>query len=302
MVNPDKLVKRSLCASGAGGAIGFLLGALMVLVEHGYRHAIAIGVSSGGILALMYAMGRLERMLELLSTIEDDDVANKRLLAWGFRLGTHKLGLSDPLHGAYDNRPLLELLKREMIGQTMLIDFVCVSVNSKTGREMWWQIPAGTTFSKGDVEYFAKMVLSTTAIPGVFGAVEIGGEYYTDGGSSTHTPIEPTKIMMPDADHITILSTAGFEAKPLKHIKSDLDHAPERASDVLAKVAEVDFLKFHYKNELAKCGCRDDLTYYPSTIVKPEQELAPTTRFHHKYMVPDIVHGREMALKALKKN
>lgn len=296
-----KLIPKngSLCASGAGGGIGFLLGSLQVLIEAGYKFKIAVGVSSGALLALMYAMGKIDRLGFLLLKMVDAEIAKKRLLAYGFRLGAFKLGLSDPLFGMYDNRPLFNLLRREMLNQKILIDYTCVSVNAKTGKEMWWQIPAGTVFTQDVVDTFARMVLSSTAIPGFFPATNINGTYYTDGGSSTHTPIEPTKQLMPDADHITILTSAGYEKEPVDKIKSDMDHVPARASEVLSKVAEVDFLKFHYKNELARCGCREDLKYFPSTIIDPAQELAPIHRFHHKFIVKDIAHGRQRALAKL---
>jgi predicted acylesterase/phospholipase RssA len=296
-INHKLTTMKGLVLSGAGGAIGFLTGALSV-VQKEIEHDKVVGVSSGALTGIMYACKRMDRMQDLLFTIKDHDVAEKRLKKYIQRLLFHLIGIARPIKGIYDNKPLRNLLRQELVGQTVFIDYTCVSVNIHTGGEIWWQIPKGTTFADADVDSFVSMIISSTAIPGMFPPEKIGGKYYADGGIKTHTPIQPTKQLLPEADHLTIISTGARQRREIGSIRSDLDYLPEVLSDLIGMVPEKDFSEFQYRNELARRG-HPDYRYFPSLIVKPAQILAPTGRFHHQFMQEDWWHGVEQAQKVL---
>ncbi len=288
---------NGLVLSGAGGAIGFLAGALSVVMKE-IQHDKVVGVSAGALTGIMYACRRMDRLQELLITIEDKDVVNKRLKKYARRLLFHLIGIATPIKGIYDNTPLRKLIRKELMGQMVHIHYTCVSVNAHTGQEIWWQIPKGTIFTDADVDSFISMIISSTAIPGIFPPEKIGRQYYVDGGVKTHTPIQPTKQFLPQADHLTIISTGARERRQIENIKSDLDYLPEVLTDLISLVPEKDFTDFDYRNQLAQCG-HPDYRYFPSLIIKPTQALAPATRFHHEFIQKDWRHGEEQAQKIL---
>ena len=290
-------MKNGLVLSGAGGAIGFLVGALTRVNR---EHQKVVGVSSGALVGIMYATGNLRRLYSLLTHITDEEVAKKRVFRYIRRHVYHLVGVKKPLMGIYDNKPLRKLLRRELIGQTVDIDFTAVSVNVKTGDEKWFTIEKGTTFTEKNINKYVSQIISSTAIPGVFPPEKIDGQLYIDGGISTHTPIRPLKALLPEADHITIISTATGEKARVEEVVTDFDYLPGRLSDLIKIVPTKDFFEFEYKNKLAKAG-HSDYTYYPSLIIRPDQELAPTVRFHHSYMIPDYYHGMDRASRALRK-
>lgn len=282
---------NGLAISGGGGAIGYLAGAVRVLSER-YTYEKIVGVSSGALTGIMLSIGRIDRLIEKLSEITDREVVRKRPLRFGIST------LFGGSMGYYSNRPLRRLLREELLGYETLIDFSCVAVNARTGRPIWWQIPKKTEFTENTVDAWVSQILSSTAIPVAFSPIKIGNEYYTDGGSDTHVPIEPLKALLPDAKHISIVSTAANEREETGI--SIIQIAGGMTGDLISSVSERDFLKFEFKNRLALQG-DPEYRYYDNIIIRPEQELAPTTRFHYKYMNPDIEHGAEMALKQLRK-
>lgn len=317
-------MKRGLAISGAGGAIGFHCGALDVVTRQ-YLPDKIVGVSSGSLAGIMLAVGKLDRMNHILETVIDSDIVQKRIFRYVRRQVTHWLGLANPQLGVYDNSPLRGLLYDELIGQTVQIEFSAIAVNAKTRALATWTVPRGTRITVQNVDMIVSQIMSSTAIPGVFPPEKINGHYYIDGGVVTHTPIEPLKHLLPDCDHITIISTAGLERDHTRRIKTDLDYLPDVLSELIALVPERDFMNFKHKNkealyqelieDLLKVinperltpelkgtinGMMDPrLKWYPYTIIQPTQPLSPTVRFHYKYTVPDMEHGRERAAAEL---
>lgn len=271
--------------SGAGGGIGFLVGVLTELLKRGRRFDYVVGVSSGALTGIMYAVGKTEVLYNELLTIRDRDIVRKRPLRFGVStlFGGHM--------GYYSNKPLRKLLRKHLINAKTKVDFTCVSVNAKTGEEVWWQIPRDTEFTPEVVDSFVSMVISSTAIPVAFSPEKIGDHYYSDGGSSTHTPIRPTRELVPEAQHMTIISSALQERNETG--KSVISLAGGMLGDLISSIAEKDFSDFEYKNQLALLG-DPRYKYIPADIYRPKQELAPTTRFHHKFTIPDIEHGKSI--------
>lgn len=278
---------RPLVLSGAGGGIGFLAGALDSLIDQSHRFDKVVGVSSGALVGIMYAMGRMNTLKDILFDITDRQIVRKRPIRFALS------ALTGGKMGYYSNSPLRALLRRNMINQTTLINYTCVSVNARTGAEMWWQIPKGTCFTKDVVDINVSMIISSTAIPVAFTPEKIAGEYYSDGGSSTHTPIRPTRQLVPDADVMTIISTALRERNETGVGVMSL--AGGMLGDLVSSVAEKDFREFEHKNELALLG-DERYSFIPSNIFRPNKKLSPTTRFHHRFTVPDYKHGQSVVL------
>lgn len=253
--------------------------------SRGRRYDYVVGVSAGALVGIMYAVGKLDVLHDILLTVKDRDIVRKRPI----RFGVSTLFGGDM--GYYSNKPLRKLLRKHLLNTKTKVDFTCVSVNAKTGDEIWWQIPKDTEFTPEVVDSFVSMIISSTAIPVAFTPEKIGDEYYADGGSSTHVPIRPTRELVPDAEHMTIISTAMWERNETS--TGVISLAGGMIGDLIRNVAEKDFSDFEYKNRLALLG-DPKYKYIPADIYRPEQELAPTTRFHYKYTIPDIKHGKSV--------
>jgi predicted acylesterase/phospholipase RssA len=275
-----------LVLSGAGGGIGFISGALDALIAQGNKYDHLTGVSSGAIVGIMYATRQMDKLKEILWHIEDRQVVRKRPLRFALS------ALTGGKMGYYDNAPLRRLLRANMLGKETSIPFVCVAVNAKTGKEIWWQIPKNTYFCIDTVDVWVSFILSSTAIPVAFSPVKISGDYYTDGGSSTHTPIRPTRSLVPSAQHMTIISSALQERNETG--VGTIELAGGMLGDLVSSIAERDFLEFEYKNALAQLG-DSRYTYIPATIIRPKQPLSPTTRFNWRYTRVDYRHGVSVA-------
>ena len=274
-----------LVLSGAGGGIGFISGALDALIAQGNKYDHVTGVSSGALVGIMYATGQMEKLKEVLWYIEDRQIVRKRPLRFALS------ALTGGKMGYYSNAPLRALLREMLLGRETKVSFTCVSVNAQTGVEIWWQIPKNTYFCLSSVDRWVSFILSSTAIPVAFSPEKIGSEYYTDGGSSTHTPIRPTRELIPGAKHMTIISSALQERNETG--VGTLELAGGMLGDLVSSIAERDFLEFEYKNALAQLG-DGRYSYIPATVIRPIQPLSPTTRFHWRYTRMDYTHGQEI--------
>lgn len=288
-------MKTGVCLSGAGGAIGFLAGAMSNVLKREQVSKIT-GVSSGALVGAMASCGKMEKLLDILYHITDNQIAKKRVWRYARRTLSHFIGIRSPLMGVYDNAPLRELIRSELLGQTFNIDFSCFAVNIKTGALATWTFPAGLEVGMHNIELITDQILSSTAIPFAFSPVEILGELYVDGGVETHTPIQPTKDLLPDMDKIVIISTHSEEKQRIDTISSDMDMIPAVIGSLVSKVSEVDFLHFQYRNMLGYHGV-DGYKYYDTSIITPSQELSPTLRFHHSFTRKDIAHGKDKSKK-----
>lgn len=287
-------MKNGLVASGAGGAIGFLAGALSI--ESSKRsYDIGVATSSGAILLIMFAVGKLKVLLYVLKAIVDSEIANKRVFKYIKRFLFYKIGVIDPLTGIYDNTPLRKLLRKHLVNTKTNMELYFMAAHLKTGAEARWHVPKDTVIDENNVDRIVSQVISSTAIPGVFPPEQIDGELYIDGGVVTHTPIKPLRDLLPNVDHITILSTHNDQQKTIiENIETDLDYLPNIIGRLISFVPALDFLEFKLKNKLGAYNI-DGYTYYPNTIITPTQELAPTARFHHSFMKKDIAHGIQQA-------
>lgn len=287
-------MKNGIAASGAGGAIGFLAGALSVESSK-RKYDVGVGTSSGAILIILFAVGKLNRLISILKKVVDSDIIEKRTFKYFRRFLFHKIGLSKPINGIYDNTPLRKLLRKELLNTKTNLDVYFIAANLKTGEQVNWHVPKNTVIDESNVDTIVSQVISSTAIPGVFPPEEIDGKLYIDGGVVTHTPIKPLRFLLPEAEHITIISTYNEKNKHvIDDIKSDIDFLPSIITRLISLVPALDFMEFDLKNKLGAYKI-NGYKYFPNTIITPDEKLSPTVRFHHTLMKKDIAHGIKKA-------
>jgi NTE family protein len=161
-----------------GGSLGAVqAGMLAELVAQGIRPDLIVGVSAGALNGAFLAhdptSAMIERMVALWAGVRTRDV-------FGFSLGTllGLLGLRGHLAGSAGVRRMLERELPYRAIESTQVPFHVVATEQHSGEEV--------VLSAGDV---VQAVLASTAIPGVYAPVPVGGRLLVDGVVATGTPI-----------------------------------------------------------------------------------------------------------------
>ena len=162
-------------ALGGGAARGFAhVGVIQVLEREGIRPDLVAGTSAGSLVAALYAHGmdgaRLQRAaLEMEeATIADWTVP---LFNRGLLRGE---ALARYVHRMVQGRPI----------EQARLPLGILATDLATGQ--------GVLFRRGDT---ATAVRASSAVPGVFSPVSIGGRTYVDGGLVAPVPVEQAREM-----------------------------------------------------------------------------------------------------------
>lgn len=169
---------RTAFVLAGGGSLGAVqAGMLAELAANGVAPDLVVGVSAGALNGAFYAhdpgAACVERMISLWTRTRTRDVLG---LSFGTLLGL--LGLREHLAHADGLRRLLatELPYRRF--DATRVPLHIVAADQQSGEEV--------LLASGDV---IEAVLASTAIPGVFPSVTIGGRRLVDGVVATGTPI-----------------------------------------------------------------------------------------------------------------
>jgi NTE family protein len=158
---------------GAGGSRGFAhIGVIKVLELEGIRPEVVVGVSSGSVVAALYAGGFSAAALEAMAfKVEDRELIDFTLFGPGRVQGE---ALQDYVNRALGNRSI-EALERS---------FAVVATERATNRM--------TIFNRGNT---GLAVRASSSIPNVFWPVIIAGTEYVDGGLSSRVPVPVARRM-----------------------------------------------------------------------------------------------------------
>ncbi len=236
----------TLVLSG-GGAMGALqAGLLRVFIRRRFRPGRIVGTSvgalNGAFLAFRPDEAGVERLVEIWQGLEHERYIHFNPVRIAYRLASKQLCL-------FSNR----FLERLVAEHTMEDDFAVATVplyvtatNLYTGRKH--------VLSSGAV---SRAVLASTAIPGVFGPVEIDGQAYIDGGVVANLDLE---------------TAVDLGAKEVLAI--DLSHCfelPEPASVVGVITRTVDIvMREHVLRDMAQMEKKARIT-----LIQPEIDGGP---------------------------
>ncbi len=165
--------KVGIVLSG-GGALGFAhIGALQALNEAGIYPTIIAGTSMGALMGAMYADGMTpQEMYKVIKKYKMDKVGT--IITPAVR--SQSLGFANPKNM---NKMMREVLPHNNFDSLKYPMYICVA-NLNTGAPEFGH--------RG--KYLHEYMLASSAIPGLFEAVEINHNYYVDGGLFNNFPAE----------------------------------------------------------------------------------------------------------------
>jgi NTE family protein len=171
---------RAFVLSGGGNLGAGQVGAVLALLERGIEPDLLVGTSAGAINAAYLAgdpgLDGAHRLAEIWTSVRTRDVFRLPLRPW--HLLSHVRG--DALYHSDGLRRLLEGSLHYSTIEAAPLQLRIVATDFETG--------GAVAFHSGPV---VDAVLASSALPGLFPPVEIGGRLYVDGGIADNVPISP---------------------------------------------------------------------------------------------------------------
>lgn len=172
---PARRAPRLGLALGGGAARGFAhVGVIQVLEQNGIRPDLVAGTSAGSLVAALYASGMNGVELERAALSMEEAT----LTDWTLPLNGRGVLKGDALA-----RYVRQAVNGRLIEQ-MALPLGILATDLGSGQ--------GTLFRRGDA---ALAVRASSAVPGVFTPVAIGGREFVDGGLVAPVPVSQARAM-----------------------------------------------------------------------------------------------------------
>lgn len=171
-----------LVLSGGGGKGAYQVGVLKALAENGVLDDVTAisGASIGAVNALLYAMEDIELMYKAWEEIEMETIFDVNLEM----LSQNRYYFSrDEMLSMISKYIDFEKIKS---GKYTIYNSIAKIVPGQEAMEVEYR-----RLQDYDEETIKKILLASTALPIIYEAVEIDGNYYRDGGICDNTPIQP---------------------------------------------------------------------------------------------------------------
>jgi NTE family protein len=167
---------RIALALGGGAARGFAhIGVIKALEAQGIVPDVIVGTSAGSVVGAMYAGGYSGFELQRLAfDMDEAAISDWSLLGRGLMKGEL---LQNYINRVLNNRPI------EKLGKT----FAAVATDLQDGTPI--------AFRSGNT---GMAVRASSAVPGIFEPVSIGGREYVDGGLVSAVPVKAARSMGAD--------------------------------------------------------------------------------------------------------
>lgn len=193
--------KIGLVLSGGGGKGAYEIGVWKALREMGLdKQIVAVsGTSIGALNSALFLQGDLEQAEKTWLSIAPEKILSVRadrmlqsMALAGFAAATRPVvvALSQRVagHGVFSREGLLEIIRNDLdlslITESPIPAFAaCYEIESDSVRYF--------RLNGCDEERIISILLATSALPGIFGKVEIDGKDYLDGGLTDNSPITP---------------------------------------------------------------------------------------------------------------
>jgi NTE family protein len=169
--------KHAFVLAGGGSLGAVQVGMLVELIANGQRPDLIVGVSAGALNGAFLAYDPTETTMDLLSVLWSS-VRTRDILPFSVGLLLGLIGWRGHLADSHGVRQLLERELPFRQFSATRVPLVIVAAEQSTGSEV--------LISEGNV---IDAILASSAIPGVFPPVELGGRTLVDGVVAVGTPI-----------------------------------------------------------------------------------------------------------------
>jgi len=179
---------------GGGGARGYAhIGAVEVLMEHGFNITSVAGTSMGALVGGLFAAGKLDELKEKVITVN----RRKILSLLDLSPGLDHIATADKLSG------LLDAIAGGMNIEQLPIPFCCSATYIVSGREK--------VFRSGPL---SQAIRASISIPGFFSPVRIDNEVLVDG--SVHNTLPLNRVERHKGDRLVAVNVSAPGAEPMK--------------------------------------------------------------------------------------
>lgn len=185
---------RALVVSGGGSKGAYAVGVVKALVEQGSKWDIILGTSTGALIAPMVAIGDIETLEKIYTSVRTKDIVRKRwLITWPW------------VSAMYSDKPLRKIVERSLteerwkaILESDTYVAVC-TVSLNTGKICYWEAAKMTR------ETFVEALMASSNQPGIMPAIKLGEEWHVDGGLKEQAPIrEALRLGATEIDAIVL--------------------------------------------------------------------------------------------------
>lgn len=260
-----------LGGGGLRGAseVGMLRALADAVVEPDLIVGASVGAFNGAIVASRPLPSAVDRLERAWTSPEFTDLFSEGMVERAWNLVRHRTHL-------HSSRPLRDLIDHwapasriEELG----IRFQCVAAEIETSSEVW--------FDRGPL---VEAVLASSAVPGLFPPVEIGGLHYVDGGVVNSIPI--SRALELGAEEIFVLHVGNIDV-PLT--------APRQAWDVaLASFEVARRHRFHRDMRAVPPGVR--VHVLPTGADERENYNHPgRLRYRRASLIPEAIERAHVA-------
>lgn len=191
MLLPHRRSNDIALVLGGGGARGYAhIGAIEVLLEHGYNITSVAGTSMGALVGGLYAAGKLEELKSMVLTV----TKRKILSLVDVSLGLDHIATADNLSN------LLDTMTGGMRIEDLEIPFCCSASDLVSGKEH--------VFHDGSL---SGAIRASISIPGIFSPVRFGNEVLVDGSVNNTLPLN--RVERHKGDHLIAVNASAPDSK-----------------------------------------------------------------------------------------
>jgi NTE family protein len=334
MTMTEETKRTALVVSGGGCRGAFAVGAIEVLRERGYTFDLVSGTSTGGLIAPLVAIDRIDRLHEIYTETRTKDVLRVNLLGF-FR------------KALFDSAPLQRLIEDQieqldmlrLLYDTACRVFIC-TVNLQKGRTEYWsqhaELPQRARSPRAPVvhhitseEMLASCLVGSSNQPLFMPPIEIDVDgdvdQHLDGGLRE---IAPLKIVLDHgAERVFSIVLCPHEVEPTEESFSWLAPIGLRTIDLMTQeILQNDLARAEELNELLRYldetverarmklsaaqfreifgrmrpALLRDKQPVDITVIRPEKHLTDDSlKFDPEKMKAMLQLGREAAVRAL---
>lgn len=286
--------EAALVLSGGGAKGAFQVTAEKYLREEkDYHWNVIAGVSVGALNAVILGTGKHQRLEEIWNNITRDQVMTGRFTIWSLI----RMKFFDA-KSIYGNKPVWELIKREIDPNAISMDVRVGAVSLATGEYEVFR-PTDLGFLKG--------VLASTAIPVIWEPVDVTADHLkmVDGGVRNVSPLGD--VLDTDPEEVVVINCSPREPPtPTKPLDNGIEIGIFTLDLLMNEILLTDIREFEQINSTVRQARNHGLELinekkgrpykeYKLHVIEPAEPLGDTLDFSRDSINRSLQAGRDRA-------